>query len=291
MTILLQNLIGGLAAGSIYGLAALGLTAVFKTTGVVNFAQGDMAMVSTFIAYTLLAVYGVPYGWSFLTALLFSALFGAALERVFVRPLQHKPAVSQIMVTLGMAMMLNGAAGLRWGYEPQVFPAPIGGLPYRLGGVAVSGDSLLVFLVAGALMMAMYLFFRFTLAGIALRAVANNPFAARLMGIPIGGVYGTSWAVAAVLGGVAGVLIAPATTLDPNFMAEVGIKGFAAAVLGGFHSLPGAVLGGLVLGVLENLIAGYLSTEVKAAFAFSLILAVLVLRPHGLLGVPAAKKV
>lgn len=291
MAILLQNLLSGLSAGSLYGLAALGLTAVFKTTGLVNFAQGDIAMVATFVAWSALTAAKVPYGWAFLMAVLFAAGFGAVLERGFIRPQLHKPHISQIMVTLGLAMILNGAAGLIWRYEPHSFPAPVGGDPYRFSGLAISKDSLVVFAVAAGLMLAMYLFFKHTLAGIAMRATATNPDAARLMGIPIGTVFNLSWAVAAILGCVAGVLIAPATALDPNFMGEVGIKAFAGGILGGFSSLPGAVAGGLILGVLENLVAGYISTDMKSAFAFSLILAVLVLRPYGIFGAPARKKV
>lgn len=291
MVILLQNILGGLSAGSLYGLAALGLTAVFKTTGLVNFAQGDMAMVSTFIAFTLLTALGMPYSIVFLLAIVFAALFGAALERGLIRPQLRKPHVSQIMVTLGLSMILNGLAGLTWGFEPQPFKAPLGSEPIRFAGLAVSKNSLLIFAVAAVLMLAMYLFFKYTLAGIALRATAQNASAARLMGIPIGAVFSLSWAVAGILSAVAGILVAPSTTLDPNFMAEVAIKAFAGGILGGFNSLPGAVVGGLFLGVLENLVAGYISTEMKSVFAFSLILLVLVIRPYGLLGSPPGKKV
>jgi branched-chain amino acid transport system permease protein len=287
----LQNVLGGLSAGSLYGLAALGLTAVFKTTGLVNFAQGDMAMVSTFVAFTMLSVYRVPYGGAFLLTILFAMVFGAFLERTLIRPQLRKPHVSQIMVTLGLSMILNGLAGQIWGFEPKAFKAPLGGDPYRVAGLAVSRDSLLIFAVAAALMLAMYLFFKYTMAGIALRATAQNVSAARLMGVPIGTVFALSWALAGALSAVAGVLVAPNTALDPNFMTEVAVKAFAGGILGGFNSLPGAVVGGLFLGVLENLVAGYISTEMKSVFAFSLILLVLVVRPYGLLGAPVRKKV
>lgn len=291
MSILLQNILSGLSAGSLYGLAALGLTAVFKTTGLVNFAQGDMAMIATFMAFTLLTTLGMPYSVTFLLALIFAAVLGSVLERSLIRPQLQKPHVSQIMVTLGISMILNGLAGLGWGFEPQPFKAPLGTDPVRFAGLAISKNSLLIFAVAGTLMLAMYLFFKYTLAGIALRATAQNATAARLMGIPIGRVFNLSWAVAGVLGAVAGILVAPSTTLDPNFMSEVAIKAFAGGILGGFNSLPGAVVGGLFLGVLENLVAGYISTEMKSVFAFSLILLVLSIRPYGLLGSPARKKV
>ncbi|MDB4897446.1 MAG: branched-chain amino acid transporter permease protein [Firmicutes bacterium] len=291
MAILLQNLLGGLSAGALYGLAALGLTAVFQTTGMVNFAQGDMAMVCTFVGFTLLSYMKVPYGLSLLLVLAFALGFGSLLERGLMRPLMRQPHVSQIMVTLGLAMILNGIAGQIWGFEPHAFKAPLGGDPYRFVGLALSKDSLLIFGISALIVLSLFLFFKFTLAGTALRATAQNATAAKLMGIPIGMAFNMSWAVAAVLSATAGVLIAPSTTLDPNFMAEVGIKAFAGAILGGFSSLPGAVLGGLFLGVLESLVAGYISTELKSVFSFSLILLVLVVRPYGLLGSPARKKV
>lgn len=287
---LLQNVVGGLAAGSLYALAALGLTLIFKTTGVVNFANGEMAMVSTFAAYLLLTAYKLPYPVAFLGALAFAALLGVVLERAFLRPVQKSHHLSQIMITLGLFLVLNGLASVTF-FEPVPFPYPIGGKPLELGGVFLSPDSLLIFAVAVAIMLGLYLFFTYTLAGIALRATAQNLITARLMGVPAGRVYALTWAVAAVLGAVAGMLIAPTTGLDPNFMGDVAIKAFAGAILGGLGSLPGAVVGGLLLGVLENLIAGYISTELKAVFSFSLILLVLVVRPEGIMGAPVRRRV
>ena len=290
MTALLQYIVGGLAAGSLYALAALGLTLIYKTTGVINFANGEMAMVSTFAAFILLTAYGLPYPLAFLGALLFAAALGIALERLFLRPVRQSSHLNQIMVTLGLFMVLNGIAGTRF-FEPLPFPKPVGGEPFDLLGIFVARDSLLVFGVAAALVLALYLFFNHTLAGVALRATAQNLDAARLMGVPIGQVYAATWAVAAVLGAVAGMLIAPTTALDPNFMGEVAIKAFAAAILGGLGNLPGAIAGGLLLGVLENLIAGYVSTELKAVFAFAVILFVLVVRPGGLMAAPVRRRV
>jgi branched-chain amino acid transport system permease protein len=290
VTALLQYIIGGLAAGSLYALAALGLTLVYKTTGIVNFAHGEMAMVSTFVAYILLSAYDLPYPAAFLGALLFAAALGIVLERIFMRPVQKAGHLNQIMVTLGLFLVLNGIVSTRV-FEPLPFPKPVGGPPFALGNLFVGRDSALIFGLAAALMLALYLFFRYTLAGIALRATAQNLPAARLMGVPAGQAYAGTWAVAAVLGAVAGMLIAPTTSLDPNFMGEVAIKAFASAILGGLGNLPGAVVGGLVLGVAENLIAGYVSTELKAAFAFSVILLVLVVRPQGIMGAPLWRRV
>src|SRR6266536_2355304 len=246
MTVFLQYVAGGLAAGSLYALVALGLTLIYKTTGVVNFAHGEMAMVSTFFAYIVLTTYHVPYIAAFGGALLFDAL---------------------------------------------PFPQPIGGTPFNIGGVRVSADSILIFVLTAAIMAALYLFFRYTLLGVALRATAQNLTVARLMGVRVGRVYSTTWAVAAAMGAVSGMLFAPTTALYPGFMGDIAIKGFTGAIIGGLGNLPGAVLGGLVLGVLENLIAGYISTELKAFFAFSLILLVLVARPEGIMGAPVRRRI
>ncbi|MFZ5825555.1 MAG: branched-chain amino acid ABC transporter permease [Bacillota bacterium] len=290
MTEFLQYVVGGLAAGSLYALAALGLTLIFKTSEVVNFANGEMAMVATLAAYLLLSSYELPYWGAFLGALAFAAVLGVVLERLFMRPVQRSNHLSQIMVTLGLFLVLNGTVSV-YVFEPQPFPRAVKGAPFELGGLFISRDALLTFAVATVIMLALYLFFKHTLAGIALRATAQNLITSRLMGVPTGRVYALTWAVAAVLGAVAGMLIAPTTGFDPNFMGEVAIKAFAGAILGGLGNLPGAVVGGLILGVLENLIAGYVSTELKAAFAFSMILLVLVVRPNGLLGAAAGRRV
>ncbi len=291
MSILFQSLLGGASAGSLYGLAALGLTAVFRTTGLVNFAHGDIALMSTFVAFTALTSAKIPYWWSLVIAVLFAAGFGATLERLLIRRQLAKPLINQIIVTLGLSLILNGTAGLIWNYEPKVFPSAVGEEPYRFAGLALSKSTLLIFVLSSTLMLVMYLFLKHTLTGVAMRATATNRDAARLMGIPIGTVFGVSWAVAAMLGSLAGMLIAPTTGLDPHFMQEVGLKAFAGAILGGFNSLPGSVAGGVLLGILENLVATYVSTNMKSAFAFSVILAVLVIRPYGIFGTPERKKV
>jgi branched-chain amino acid transport system permease protein len=290
MTVFLQYVAGGLAAGSLYALVALGLTLIYKTTGVVNFAQGEMAMVSTFFAYILLTNYHVPYPAAFVGALLFAALLGVAVERGLMRWVQQASVLSQIMITLGLFLVLNGAMSTRF-FEALPFPQPIGGTPLNVGGVFISEDSLLIFALAAVIMLALYMFFRYTLLGIGMRATAQNLSVARLMGVRVGRVYSTTWAVASAMGAVAGMLFAPTTALYPSFMGDIAIKGFAAAIIGGLGVLPGAVVGGLVLGVLENLIAGYLSTELKSFFAFSVILLVLVLRPQGLMGAPMRRRI
>ncbi len=286
-----QQVASGLSAGCLYALAALGLVLIYRTMEIVNFAHGEMAMISTFVAYTLLVRVGLPYVLAMLVALAFAFIFGMAIERVFLRPIQEGPLVSMMIMTLGLFMVFNGAAGWIWGFDPVSFPYAVRGRPVFIGDIIVTRDSLLVLAVTVIMAGALYIALRFTMAGIAIRATSQNPRAARLMGVPVPKVYSLTWGMSAVLGAVAGILIAPTTFLSPSMMAEVQIKAFTAAVLGGFSSLPGAVVGGLLLGVLENLVAGYISTQLKSTFAFALIVVVLLIRPSGIMGTPERRKV
>ena len=285
-----QQVVSGLSAGCLYALAALGLVLIYRTMDIVNFAHGEMAMVSTFMAHTLLVRLGLSYIPAALGAIIFAFIFGMAVERVFLRPIQGGPLISLMIMTLGLFMVFNGAAGWVWGFDPVSFPRAVSGRPIWLGDLIITRDSILVLAVTIAMALALYVVLRFTMAGIAIRATSQNSRAARLMGVPVPKVYALTWGISAVLGAVAGILIAPTTFLSPSMMAEVQIKAFTAAVLGGFSSLPGAVVGGLLLGVLENLVAGYISTELKSTFAFALIVVVLFIRPSGLLGTPPKRK-
>jgi branched-chain amino acid transport system permease protein len=286
-----QQVVSGLSAGCLYALAALGLVLIYRTMDIVNFAHGEMAMVSTFMAHTFLVRLGFSYTLAALGALIFAFIFGMAVERIFLRPIQGGPLISLMIMTLGLFMVLNGAAGWVWGFDPVSFPRAVSGRPIWIGDLIITRDSILVLAVTIAMALALYLVLRFTMAGIAIRATSQNSRAARLMGVPVPKVYALTWGISAVLGAVAGILIAPTTFLSPSMMAEVQMKAFTAAVLGGFSSLPGAVVGGLLLGVLENLVAGYVSTELKSTFAFALIVVVLFIRPSGLLGTPPKRKV
>jgi branched-chain amino acid transport system permease protein len=289
--LLFQQIISGLATGCLYALAALGLVLIYKTTDVVNFAQGEIAMFSTFIAFTLLMSVGLPYWGAFAGALAAAAVLGMTVERLFIRPLHKASLLSILIVTIGLLMVINGAAGWIWGFEPYNFPTAVSGEPVRLGPVIVTMPDVINLVVTCVIMALFYFVFKYSLIGIAMRAVAENRVAARLMGVKVNRVLSATWAIGAMLGAVAGIFIAPVTFLDINMMSEVIIKAFTAAVLGGFNSLPGAVAGGLLLGVLENLVAGYISTELKGAFAFALIVAVLCIRPAGILGTVERKKV
>ncbi|BAD39787.1 MAG: branched-chain amino acid ABC transporter permease [Symbiobacterium thermophilum] len=285
-----QQIISGLATGSLYALAALGLVLIFKTTDVVNFAQGEMAMFGTFIMFTLLKTAGLPYWGAFVLALAFAFLMGAVIERVALRPLAQAPLISVLIATLGLMQIINGVAGWIWGYQARPFPTAVSGSPIRLGDLVITLPDLVNLAVSLVVMTGFFLLFKFTKLGIAMRAVAENRVAARLMGIPTDRILSLTWGLGGVLAATAGILIAPVTNLDINMMADMQIKAFTAAVLGGFTSLPGAVVGGLTLGVLENLV-GQFVPQLKTPFAFGLIVLVLMLRPSGLMGTVQRKKV
>jgi len=280
-------LAGGLSAGALYGLMALGLVLIYRASEVVNFGHGDMAMVSTFVAYTVLRA-DWPLPAALLGGILFGTLLGGLVERGILRPARQRRAtpLTLVILTLGLALLLNGLAGFLWGHEIRTFPAVVSGPPLSLGPVRITREQGFNLSMGVALALALYAFLRHTWIGLALRAVTQNPEVARLMGIPVDRVQMLAWAIGVGLGAIAGILAAPLIYLEPNAMLELMIKGFAAAVLGGMTSLPGAVVGGLILGVAENLIAAYIATELKTPFAFALIVAVLSVRPAGLLGRP-----
>ncbi len=284
--------VGGLSAGALYGLMALGLVLIYRASEVVNFGHGDMAMVSTFIAYTLLRAHW-PLPLALLGAVVFGALLGAGVERGILRPARHRWAgpLTLVVLTLGLSLLLNGLAGLLWGHEIRTFPALVSGPPLSLGPARVTREQLFNLAVGILLALALYGFLYRTWIGLALRALTQNPDAARLMGVPVDRMLALAWAIGVGLGAIAGIMAAPLIYLEPNAMLALLIKGFAAAVLGGMTSLPGAVVGGLTLGVLENLVAGYIATELKTPFAFACIVAVLVVRPAGLLGRPIHRRV
>ncbi|MBP2017803.1 branched-chain amino acid transport system permease protein [Symbiobacterium terraclitae] len=288
--ILAQQIISGLATGSLYALAALGLVLIFKTSDVVNFAQGEMAMFGTFIMFTLLKAGGLPYWGAFVLALAFAFLMGAAIERAVLRPLAQAPLISVLIATLGLMQIINGVAGWIWGYQAKPFPTAVSGSPISLGSLIITLPDLVNLVVSLAVMAGFFVLFKFTKLGIAMRAVAENRVAARLMGIATDRILSLTWGLGGILAATAGILIAPVTNLDINMMADMQIKAFTAAVLGGFTSLPGAVVGGLTLGVLENIV-GQFVPQLKTPFAFALIVLVLVVRPAGLMGTVQRKKV
>jgi branched-chain amino acid transport system permease protein len=290
---LAQLILSGLASGSLYAMMAIGLILVYKTTHILNFGYGDMTMFSTFIAYMLLTWYKLPFAVAFFGAIACGLLLGVIVDRGFLKLAKDAPVTSLFIATLGIGMILEAVAGWIWGYDTKPFPYVIKGPPLFLGGVVIRRHDLLVFGIAGATALLLFAMFKFTDLGIAMRATAQNRQAARLMGIDVGKIATLSWALGVGLGALAGVLIAPIVFLDLSRMILVMIKAVATAVLGGFTSLPGAIVGGLLLGVMENLTI-YMPAALaplKTTFVFLLIIIVLAIRPQGLLGEPVGRRV
>ena len=285
-----QLLVNGLALGSLYALTAFGIVLIYKTTQVITFAQGETAMFSTFVAFTLLTGLQLPFPLAFVLTLVFAGLFGALIERVVMRRMSTTSILNPVIVTVGLSLILVGVAGWIWGYEIRTFPAPVEGPPFRIGTVVVSQLNALILAVTLVLMAVFFAFFRYSTLGIAMRAVAQNRLGAQLMGINIGRINALGWGLGTAMGAVTGMLIAPLNYLDPGMMGDVALKAFAAAVLGGLTSLPGAVVGGLLLGIMDSVV-GFEVPELRNTIAFGLIVLVLVMRPGGLLGRHEIKKV
>jgi branched-chain amino acid transport system permease protein len=286
-----QLIASGLALGSIYALLALSLVLISKSTDVVNFAQGEMAMFGTFICFALLTKAGMPLIAVLVLAAPIGALLGLATERIAIRPLQGAPQVNALIATIGLWMIFHHSAGWIWGYDPVRFPSLFPSDPLNVLGARVAQNSLGIIGVSVLVMILLYLFFAYTRTGIGMRAASMNRRAAQLMGVEVQKVGLLAWALATAISVVSGFLIAPLTFLDFEMMFAVLLKAFAGAILGGFNSLPGAVAGCLLVGVLESLFAAYVSTAFKDTFAFCIIIAVLMLRPQGLFTRPLEAKV
>jgi len=288
----LQLLISGLSFGSLYALIALAMVIIYKTSEVPNFGQGEMAMISTFVAYALLESYAHSFVISFVGALIFAAALGVFLEFIFLRRAKDPNVLSFILITLGFQMILYGLASWKWGADQRNFAFPISDFDIvNLGPAVLSYLNIATLLITLILMFILFLFFRYTKVGIAMKATQQNAMAARINGIRTNRILSITWALSSLIGVVAGILLAPIATLDPNLMLEPLLKGFASAVLGGMTTLVGAALGGYMLGIIENLFGGYVSLEFKSIVAFGIIVLVLCFRPSGLFGRHYVRKV
>jgi branched-chain amino acid transport system permease protein len=281
-----QQVTSGLASGAIFASVALALVLIYRATDVVNFAQGEMATFTTFIAWSLMN-HGLSYWPAFVLTLGIAFLGGVGVERVFIRPVERRPELVIVIVTIGLLIALNGLTGWIWGPEVKAFDSPFPNRTIDVAGVAVSIQDIGTFCVCLATVLLVWLFFRFTTVGLAMRAVAVNPDASRLMGVRVSWMLALGWGLAAVLGAVAGMMAAPTVFLDPDMMLVILIYAFAAAVLGGIDSPVGAVVGGLILGVVVNLLGryvGFVGQELRLPSALALLLLVLLVRPQGLFG-------
>jgi len=285
VALLAQYVIGGLAAGGLYALVALGIVLLYRTSRILNFAHGDLATFGTFIAFSLLVTYHSPFAIASAGALLITGVIGAAFYFLILRPARDASLLGKIVITLGFALLLQGTSTLLWGTDTKVLPFPLSDVRvYRLGGLVVSQISIGSFLIGLVLMGLVYVLVQRTKVGLAMRAVSQNLVAAQALGIPAKSIFALTWGLASALGATAGILLAPVALLDPSMMLDPFLKGFSAAVLGGIDSPPGAVAGGLLLGVIEAVFAGYVSVRFKTTLAFLIIIAVLIVRPEGMLG-------
>jgi branched-chain amino acid transport system permease protein len=281
-----QRVVDGLASGSLYGALALALVLIYRTTGVVNFAQGEMAMFSTFIAWALLQA-SVPLGLAVLGALALSFAGGMLIEWTIIRPVEGSDPLALVIVTLGLLILLNSGAGWIWGFNNRSFPSLFGDESVDVAGVRISVESLGIVATMLVVVGLLFLLFQRTRIGLAMRAVAMNPDSSRLAGIRVGRTLMIGWGLAALVGALAGALVAPRLFLDVNFMGAVLIYSFAAATLGGFDSPFGAILGGWIIGVAETLAGHYvdfIGADLKILVPLGIILVVLMIRPSGLFG-------
>jgi branched-chain amino acid transport system permease protein len=293
MEILVQQVVSGLATGGIYGSVALALVMIYEATDIVNFAQGEMAMFSTYLSWSMLNA-GVPYWAAFLATLTIAFVGGVLIERVVIRPVEGAPVLTIVIVCIGLLFILNSVAGWIYSYIQKPFPSPFPARPIRVGNIFFGAHDIGALAVTMLMLLFLYAFFRFTPLGLAMRAAAQNPVSSRLCGIRVGWMLAIGWGLAALVGAVAGMMVAPIVFLDPNMMSGILIYAFASATLGGFTSPGGAVLGGLIVGVIENLVGTYvhfIGTELKLTVALAVILVVLLVRPSGLFGRAVVRRV
>jgi branched-chain amino acid transport system permease protein len=292
---LLEQILSGIAAGGIYASLALALVLIYRAMGLINFAQGEFAMFTAFICFTLLDTLQLPYAVAVILTILLGGAAAFAIERLLVRPFERGGPLVIVIVTLALFEIANSVAGFVWGYSPRSFPSPFPAKPIDLGGtgILISIQDAAIIGVSLLTLLALYLLFNRTKLGLAMRAAALYPEVSALLGIPTGLMLGLGWGLATSVGAISGILVAPRILLEPNMMQSVIIYAFAAAVLGGIDSPIGAVVGGVLLGVLLALIGAYVPSmaDLRLALSLLLIVVLLVVRPSGLFGQHAARRV
>ena len=289
--LVVQLAINGIAIGCVYALVALGLVLIYKATEAVNFAQGDLLMLGSFFALTFISFAGLPFWIGLLLAIAGMAVVGVVVERAVLRPILGQPQFAVIMVTIGVGFVLRSGASMipGWGTSSQALPTPFSNQTFNLGGVVVAQEHAAIVGATVLLCLALYVFFRHTRFGIAMQAASQNQLAAAYRGIPIKRVSAATWAIAAAVAALGGVLLAPIALVEAN-MGFIMLKAFPAAVLGGFASLPGAVIGGVVIGLIEVFSGRYISDTAKNLAPYVVLLLVLVVRPEGLFAEPKKRR-
>ena len=282
MDAFIAQVLSGLVTGGIYASVALALVMIYQATHLVNFAQGELAMFATYLAWALLQA-GVPYWGAFAITVVSAFVLGVAVERIIIRPVENSPILVIVIVFIALLVIFNSVAGWIFSYTIKPFPSPFPAQP-MFGNTYVSSHELGSTAITLVVLLLLFVFFSFTPLGLAMRAAAQNPVSSRLVGIRVGWMLALGWGLAAAIGAVAGMMVAPTVFLEPNMMGGVLLYAFAGALLGGIDSPGGAVLGGFIVGVLENVVGAYVGTELKLTLALVVIVGVLVVRPSGMFG-------
>lgn len=292
MISLLQQIVSGAAVGLVYALVALGFVMVHKATRVFNFAQGELMMLGAFFAYTFIVLLGFPFWLGGIVAIACVAGVGALLDRLLLRRMAGSKPFTIFMLTVGIGFCIRSAVMLSpfWGTETYSLPSPLQGKIIRIGSLIISAEHIAIIATACIIAAALYCFFQFTKLGLAMRAVSQNQLAASYLGVRVESIFSLVWGVSAAVAALAGLLLAPISFVHVD-MSQIGLKAIPAAVLGGFDSLPGAIVGGLIIGIVEALAGFYCPEGVKDVAAYVVLLIVLAVRPRGIFGQPEAKKV
>lgn len=290
MELIPQLIVSGIAAGALYALVAIGLVLIYKATDIVNFAQGESVTVGAYMGWLFVTEFHMPYFPAIAAVMVASALVGMVVERVAYRPLLKSPAFTVILATLAVGLIIKNSIRLVWQDTPRTISGVLSAAPLEFGGVLITPERLAIMVTVAVVVAALMLFFRYARLGKAMRATAQSQEAAALMGISVSGIFSKTWALGSALGGVAGVLIAPLVGINTE-LGGVLIPGFVAAIVGGFTSIPGAIAGGIMVGVFENFAGVFVSSSFKRVVSFVILIVVLMIRPSGLFGKPVRKQV
>ena len=287
MTFFLQMLVTGIVVGSIYGLVALGFVLIYRASDALNLANGEFVIIGAYICLTLMTAYKIPFVIALFITLIVSLIMGLVVERLVIRPLQNAPVISLIMATIGLSSLLGGAVHIIWGHQTKTFPQIFPTAPIEVGGIIITSVYLWSFIIVITLLIAFSVFFKFSKMGLAMRAIAGDQQAAQSMGISVKSVYAITWAIAAVVAAVGGVLLGNINGVSPG-MAAIGLTVLPVVILGGLDSVLGAIVGGFIIGILQSMAGGYLDPLIggglKDVVPFIIVLLILLIKPYGLFG-------